>query len=74
MPAKEVVSTISSTLGESRDVRDAKEFVSGLTSDPELMGVACGGPRPTPCTGPCRPPAPGQCAQRCRVITPREGK
>lgn len=44
--------------------RDAKEFPMG----PAFVAG------PTPCTGPCRPPQPGKCTQRCRVDVLKEGK
>lgn len=73
MSVKEAISTNSKS-GMLREVVDAKEFVVEISGRTETIAVSCGGPQPRPCSGPCRPPAPGQCVQRCRVTTPQERK
>ena len=59
------------TPGMSREIADAKEFQSDLSGRAESIAAPCGQP---PRPGPCRPPEPSKCTQRCRIETIQKGK
>lgn len=69
-----------SKIEEARSISDAKEFLPIALSrlEGESIVAGCGAPPPRPPNpppGPCRPPVPGHCTQRCRTaIAIQEGK